>query len=39
MTGQYHLELMETLLLHKGYVMLFGYDNDIYNEYLQGGEK
>gem|GEM_PF-2657957 len=39
MTSQDHVELLETLLLHKGYVMLFGYDNDIYSDYLQAGEK
>jgi DNA adenine methylase len=39
MTDQDHIELLETLLLHKGYVMLSGYDNDIYNDYLQGWKK
>ena len=28
-------KLMETLLLHKGYVMLFVYYNNIYNDYRQ----
>ena len=39
MTDQDHVELLETLLLHKGYVMLSGYDNDIYNDYLKGWRK
>lgn len=39
MTDQDHVELLETLLLHKGYVMLSGYDNDIYSDYLQGWRK
>lgn len=39
MSDQDHVELLETLLLHTGPVMLSGYDNDIYNEYLQGWRK
>lgn len=39
MTDQDHVELLETLLLHTGPVMLSGYDNDIYNDYLQGWRK
>jgi DNA adenine methylase len=34
MTDQDHVELLETLLQHKGYVMLSGYESDLYNEYL-----
>ncbi len=39
MTNQDHKELLELLLLHTGPVMLSGYDNDIYSEYLQGWRK
>ena len=39
MSDQDHVELLEALLLHTGPVMLSGYDNDIYNEYLQGWRK
>lgn len=39
MTDQDHVELLEALLLHTGPVMLSGYDNDIYNERLQGWRK
>lgn len=34
-----HIELLEALLQHKGMVMLSGYDNDLYNSYLQGWNK
>ena len=39
MSDQDHEELLEALLLHTGPVMLSGYDNDIYNERLQGWRK
>lgn len=39
MSDQDHVELLEALLLHTGPVMLSGYDNDIYNEYLVGWRK
>jgi Site-specific DNA methylase len=39
MSDQDHVELLEALLLHTGPVMLSGYDNEIYNEYLQGWRK
>ncbi len=39
MSDQDHVELLEVLLQHRGYVMLSGYDNDIYNTYLQGWRK
>lgn len=39
MTDQDHIELLETLKLHTGYVMLSGYDSDLYNDYLQGWRK
>ena len=39
MTDQDHIELLETLLLHTGPVMLSGYESDLYNEYLKGWRK
>lgn len=39
MTDQDHVELLEVLLQHTGPVMLSGYDNDIYNTYLEGWRK
>ncbi len=39
MSDEDHVELLEALLLHTGPVMLSGYDNEIYNEYLQGWRK
>ena len=39
MTDQDHVELLEALLLHTGPVMISGYDNEIYSEYLQGWRK
>lgn len=39
MTDQEHEELLETLLQHKGPVIISGYDNDMYNKYLKGWEK
>ncbi|MBO5060261.1 MAG: DNA adenine methylase [Clostridia bacterium] len=34
-----HVELCETLLKHKGSVILSGYDNEIYNEYMRDWKK
>lgn len=39
MSDAEHIELLETLLEHKGKVILSGYDNDIYNDYLKGWTK
>lgn len=39
MTDADHVELLETLLDHKGSIMLSGYDSDMYNEYLKGWSK
>lgn len=34
-----HAELLNALLAHKGPVLLSGYENDLYNEKLQGWQK
>lgn len=34
-----HVELLETLLKHTGPILLSGYDNDLYNYYLEGWDK
>ncbi len=34
-----HVEMLEALKAHKGTVILSGYDNELYNEYLQGWNK
>lgn len=34
-----HDELLDVLLAHKGKVLLSGYDNDLYNDRLQGWHK
>lgn len=39
MSEEDHVELIKTLLNHKGSVILSGYDNDIYNELLKGWKK
>ncbi len=39
MTDQDHIDLLETLLQHKGPVMLSGYVNEIYDTYLAGWSK
>lgn len=39
MSDQDHIELLETSLQHTGYIMLSGYDNEIYNTYLSGWRK
>jgi DNA adenine methylase len=36
MTDADHIEMLEALKAHKGFVLLSGYDNDIYRDYLQG---
>lgn len=39
MTDEQHIELLETVLKHKGPVIISGYDNEIYSEYLKGWKK
>ncbi len=39
MSDQDHIELLETLLEHPGPVLLSGYENDLYNDYLKGWRK
>ena len=39
MTDSEHEELLKALLFHPGPVMISGYDNDLYNEYLKGWRK
>ena len=39
MTDQEHEELLKVLLKHKGPVIISGYDNEMYNEYLKTWEK
>lgn len=39
MTDEQHIELLETLLVHPGKVLLSGYDNELYNKILQGWNK
>lgn len=39
MTDQAHVELLEVLLQHKGYVVISGYDSSMYNEYLPNWTK
>lgn len=34
-----HLQLLEALLQHKGYVITSGYDNELYNKTLKGWSK
>lgn len=34
-----HIDLLKVLLLHNGPVVLSGYDNNLYNEYLKGWRK
>ncbi len=34
MSDEDHVEMLKALLVHTGPVMLSGYDNDIYNDYL-----
>lgn len=36
MTDQDHIDLLELLLKHPGPVLISGYDNEIYNDLLQG---
>ena len=39
MSDDEHVELLDTLNGLKGYVVLSGYESDIYNDKLQGGQK
>lgn len=39
MTDAEHIELLEALVNHPGKVMLSGYDNEIYNQYLKDWRK
>lgn len=39
MTDQQHTELLDSLLKHKGTVMISGYDNGLYNSMLKGWNK
>lgn len=39
MTDSDHIELIETLIKHKGKVLLSGYNNEIYNDLLQDWKK
>lgn len=39
MTDADHVELLETLIKHKGMVLLSGYESDLYNDLLQGWQK
>lgn len=39
MTEQDHIELLTTLNKHPGMVMISGYDNEIYDQYLKGWRK
>lgn len=34
-----HIELLETLIQHKGPVLISGYDNDLYDSFLQNWDK
>lgn len=36
MTDEDHEQLLKLLLQHSGTVMLSGYDNELYNDYLNG---
>ena len=39
MTDEQHINLLKTLIDFKGKVILSGYENDMYNEYLEGWYK
>ena len=39
MTDEQHIELLETLKGLDGYVVLSGYENDIYDKHLEGWAK
>lgn len=39
MNREEHKELLNTIVQHPGKIMISGYDNDLYNEYLTGWQK
>jgi len=39
LTEQEHIELLEVLLQHPGYVVISGYSSDLYNDMLKGWSK
>lgn len=39
MTDNEHIELLELLIRHPGKILLSGYDNELYNSFLQGWNK
>lgn len=39
MNDQDHIDLMNAFLNHKAKIVLSGYDNEMYNDYLQGWQK
>jgi DNA adenine methylase len=39
LTDQSHIELLEILLQHPGYVVISGYESDLYNDMLKGWNK
>ncbi|MEI6286203.1 MAG: DNA adenine methylase [Bacillota bacterium] len=39
MTDQDHCQLLETLIDHKGTVLLSGYDSELYRDYLKGWQE
>ena len=39
MTEKDHIELLEAIKNHPGKVLISGYDNDLYNEILNGWNK
>lgn len=39
MADKDHEELLDTLLCHKGYVVISGYESELYNSYLKGWYK
>jgi len=39
MEDEAHIELLEVLLTHKGFIILSGYESKLYNDYLKGWYK